>query len=271
MRLGISSYTFVWGVGVPGYPCPPQPMTVERLLEKAAELGVHVVQIADNLPLDRLTNLELDALLKRAVQSNIDLEVGTCGISPRHLGNYLRLARRLDSSLVRIVLDSENHHPSTDEVVASVGSVAPDFERAGVCLAIENHDRFKAATLAEILDRVGSTHAGICLDTANSIGCLEELVTILETLGRWIVNLHVKDFCIYRPPHKKGFIVEGRPAGQGALDIPWLLGALREKGRNPNVILELWPPPEAAISESVAKEEAWAAESIRYLRKFISS
>jgi len=37
MRLGISSYTFVWGAGVPGYPLLPQSMTVKRLLEKAAE------------------------------------------------------------------------------------------------------------------------------------------------------------------------------------------------------------------------------------------
>jgi hypothetical protein len=50
MHLGLSSYTFVWSVGVPGYPQPPAPLTAEGLLRKAAEFGVTVVQIADNLP-----------------------------------------------------------------------------------------------------------------------------------------------------------------------------------------------------------------------------
>ena len=34
MRLGLSSYTYVWGVGVPGYPPPPQPLSAIALLER---------------------------------------------------------------------------------------------------------------------------------------------------------------------------------------------------------------------------------------------
>ena len=55
MRLGISSFTYVWSVGVPGFFAPSQPLAPGGLLEKAVQLGVRVVQIADNLPLDRLT------------------------------------------------------------------------------------------------------------------------------------------------------------------------------------------------------------------------
>lgn len=79
----------------------------------------------------------------------------------------------------------------------------------------------------------------------------------------------MKDFQIFRPTHRKGFVVEGRPAGQGQLNVPWLLAELRAKGRDPNAILELWPPPEATVHESIAKENAWAVESVRYLRQFI--
>jgi 3-oxoisoapionate decarboxylase len=83
-------------------------------------------------------------------------------------------------------------------------------------------------------------------------------------LGRRVVNLHVKDFLARRLPHAKGFLIEGCPAGQGLLDVPGLLAELRARGRDPNAILELWPPPEAA-----AQEDAWAAESVRYLRRFL--
>jgi sugar phosphate isomerase/epimerase len=145
----------------------------------------------------------------------------------------------------------------------------PDFERLGICLAIENHDRFRAGILADILARVGCPKVGICLDTANSIGCVENLDTIVDILGDRTVNLHLKDHCIFRPPHHNGFVVEGRPAGRGQLDVPRLLSAIRELGRDPNVIVELWTPPEATTAETAAKEETWARESVDYLRRFL--
>jgi hypothetical protein len=74
MRLGISSYTYVWSVGVPGFPAPSQPLTPMGLLEKAVQLGVRVVQIADNLPLHRLTTTELDTLAGAAQSHLSDTE-----------------------------------------------------------------------------------------------------------------------------------------------------------------------------------------------------
>jgi hypothetical protein len=47
MRSGISSYTFTWAIGVSGKE-PLKPMTVFELIEKAVELQVPVVQLADN-------------------------------------------------------------------------------------------------------------------------------------------------------------------------------------------------------------------------------
>jgi sugar phosphate isomerase/epimerase len=182
--------------------------------------------------------------------------------------DHLRVALALRAPLVRVIIE-RTPHPSTTEVVESLRAVVPEYARANVALAIENHDRFPAATLATMVEQLDSRHVGICLDTANSIGCAEGLETLLRVLGRWVINLHVKDIRIHRPPHRRGFLVEGCPAGQGQVDIPWVLKELRAQGRDPNAILEQWPPPEATIAESVAKEEAWAAESIRYLRRFI--
>jgi sugar phosphate isomerase/epimerase len=269
VRLGISSYTYPWGIGVPGYPPPRSPMTALDLLERADALGVGVVQFADNLSLHGLSDAELEALGHSAEQMQIDVEVGTCGIDPANLSAHLRLAQFFKSPIVRVVLDTADHQPSLVEVVATLRAVLPAFERAGVSLAIENHDRFPSAILAEILNRVDSRCAGICLDTANSIGCLESVETVLEVLGARTINLHIKDFKIFRPNHQKGFIVEGRPAGQGQLDIPRLLARLQSIGRNPNAILELWPPPEADSATTIAKEQDWATESVRYLRRLI--
>jgi sugar phosphate isomerase/epimerase len=244
-------------------------MNALGLLDKAAKLGVHLVQVADNLPLDQLSPAELDAFEKSACELDVHIEVGTRGISHDHLRTYLKLAERLKSPILRVVIDTADHHPDPGEMVETIQGIMPDFEGAGVWLAIENHDRFKAKTLAGILERIGSRFVGICLDTVNSFGALEGPEVVLEALGPWVVNLHVKDFAIFRASHLMGFTLEGRPAGQGQLNVPWLLEELHGLGREPNAVLELWTPPEETLAATIAKEDAWATASIDYLRKLI--
>jgi sugar phosphate isomerase/epimerase len=268
MRLGISSYTYSWAIGVPGH-VPPRPMQATDLLKRADQLGVRLVQVADNLPLDRLSPAELDHFAEVAWALGVALEVGARGIAPDHLRTYLELAVRFGSPIVRVVIDTADCHPPEAEVVATLRALMPAFERAGVCLAVENHDRFKARALVRIIDQVGSPSVGICLDTVNSFGALEGLEQVVRELGPWVVNLHVKDFAIHRLGHMMGFTIEGRPAGQGRLDVPWLLRTLRDLGRDPNAILELWTPQEEDLAATIAKEERWAAESVAYLRQLI--
>jgi sugar phosphate isomerase/epimerase len=268
MRLGISSYTYTWAIGVPGSP-PAHPMDALGLLLKAADLGLGLVQYADNLPLDELSYSQIKRLDQMALERSIGIEVGTRGVAPNHLLTYLSLAERFGSSIVRIVVDRADHHPSEAEIVASLRAVMPDYERAGVCLAIENHDRFRARALTRLLEQIDSPSAGICLDTVNSFGALEGPEAVLAELGPWVVNLHIKDFTIGRPEHKMGFTVEGRPAGQGRLDVPWLLETLCGLGRDPNAILELWTPPQEDLAATIALEDRWAAVSVEYLRQVI--
>jgi len=268
MRLGISTYTYTWAVGVPGYP-PDRPLQAIGLLEKAASLGIRLLQVADNLPLDSLSPAELDGFASKARQLGITIEVGTRGIDHDHLHVYLRLARHLGSSILRVVVDTARSHPSDDDVVKLISGFVPELEQAGVILAIENHDRFTARRLARILERVGSDYVGVCLDTVNSLGALEGPEVVVDALAPWAVNLHIKDFTISRASHMMGFLVTGRPAGQGRLDVPWLLRRIADAGRDPNAVLELWTPPEDTIAETITKEDAWASNSVAFLRQYI--
>jgi sugar phosphate isomerase/epimerase len=268
MQLGLSSYTYTWAVGVPGYP-PDNPCTALDLLERAASLDVGVLQIADNLPLDRLSHRETAALGDRAAELNIQIEVGTRGIDPTHLRRYLDLAERFRSPILRVVVDTADHHPSEVEIANSLQAIVPAFERAGVVLAIENHDRFRSRAFVNILEQVNSDHVGICLDTVNSFGALEGPEVVVHLLAPWVVNLHVKDFDIFRADHMMGFTIEGRPAGQGRLNIPWLLERLAPRDRDLSAILELWTPPAPTLPETIEKEAAWAVESVQHLRQFI--
>lgn len=267
-RLGISTYACAWAIGVRGYE-PPQRMDVLAFLQYAARLDVKVVQIADNLPLDQLPASQLEAAAAESERLKLAVEVGTRGIAPDRLYRYLQIAQRFGSPIVRTLIDTAAHHPGPNEIVATLKAVLPDYQASGVRLAIENHDRFEAQTLAGIVDRINHPALGICLDTANSFGSLERPEVVVEVLGPYVVNLHVKDFIIRRLDHNMGFMLSGTAAGQGMLNIPWLLEKLHGFGCEFNAVLELWPLPESDIEATVAKEVRWSAESVAYLRQYI--
>src|SRR5665213_3069149 len=115
MPLGISSYTYPWRVGVPGYAAPPHPMTPLNLLDQAVALGVRLVQFADHTPLHRLADAELDVLRRQADERNLEIEVGTSGIEREHLLRYLEIAARVRAKLMRTVTDTATHHPTQRE------------------------------------------------------------------------------------------------------------------------------------------------------------
>lgn len=269
MRLGIGSYTYTWAIGVAGS-LPGIPLTPEGLVRRAVELGVQVVQVCDNLPLHQLPEQSLEALSELVNQLGVEIQAGMRGLDPERVRQYSRLAQRFGSSVLRLVIDTADFRPSPEEVVELLGEVTADLERSRVHLAIENHDRFTTREIAQIIERAGSPWIGVCLDTVNSLGALEGPEVVIATLAPFTLNLHIKDFTIGRPGHQMGFVVEGQPAGQGRLEVPWLLRKLRAAGRNPDAILELWTPPEEALADTIAKEQRWAEESVAYLRTLIS-
>ena len=268
MKLGISSNTYTWAVGVPGS-IPDNPLSYAGLLEQAAALGVKVVQYTDNLPLERLSEGELHALARQAEGLGIEVEVGTRGVEDGHLRRFVEIAQIFGAPFVRVVIDTAEQKPSAEDTTSLLAPLREAFSTAGIRLAIENHDRFSCRTLAWLVETLGSDWVGICLDTVNSLGALEGTEEVVRTLGRFTVNLHVKDYEVTRLAHKMGFTVEGRPAGQGRLDVPWLMGELSRMTRDPNAILELWTPPEERLEETIAKEARWAQESVAYLRTLI--
>jgi sugar phosphate isomerase/epimerase len=267
VRLGISSYTYGWAVGLAGHPsaCP---LDENGLLDKAREHGVGLLQIGDNLPLHTFEAARLDRLAARAAQEGVELEVGARRLTVERLAEYVAIARRLGARLLRFVIDDRDYHPTPEQVIALWPEIVPLL--SDVALGIENHDRFPARVLRGMVEAAGTDRVGVCLDTANSLGAGEGLEQVATTLAPVTVNLHVKDFHIERLSHLMGFTVAGRPAGQGMVDLPWLLKQLEPFDRCQTVILELWTPPEPALTDTIAKESLWAAQSLAYLKPFFN-
>lgn len=265
MQLGLSSYTYGWAVSA-GVSDPALALDEMGLLDRCGEHGMSLLQIGDNLPLHTFTEDRLDLLAARARREGVRLEVGARCLTLENIARYTSIARRVGARLIRFVIDDAGYHPTPERVTAILRGALPQLD--GLTVGIENHDRFPAAVLRQILSAVASDRVGICLDTANSLGAGEGLETVVRELAPWTVNLHIKDFHVERVPHLMGFHITGRPAGSGLLDVPALLGQLTSFGRCETAVLELWTPPETTLQATLAKEVLWGAQSVRFLRSF---
>jgi sugar phosphate isomerase/epimerase len=267
MKLGIGSYAFMWSIGFDGAR-PRAPMTAAGLLEKADELGVTLVQYGPNCTLDNLDTGELDRLVATARSRQTDIEIATRGLEKRHLERQLELAQRTGAKLVRTIPEIGGAPVTAAQCAAPLQNVLPSFEKAGVRLAIEN-GKIPARELRELLDTTGSPFLGAVLDTTNSLAVPEGWRYVAELLAPHVMCLHFKDFVIKRVWHMMGFICEGTPSGNGQADLPWLLKTLRISKHDFNVMLELWPPQQSNLEQTVGLEKKWAYESVSYLRRFI--
>jgi len=240
------------------------------VLETANALDVRVVQIADNMPLDQMSEDAWDRLHDRARRLDIELEVGTRGLEPSRLLGYLGIALRLGARLVRTLMPmpTAGSKPDLAQLEAWIREVLPAFEASGVSIAIENYERHSYMDLLRLVENVSNPHVGVCLDTLNSLGAVETPREVVTALAPYTLNLHVKDFQIRRVESGLGYLVSGCPAGDGLLDIDWVIGKLTGNGRDVNLIVELWTPFAGSVEETIAVEREWATRSVAFLKKY---
>jgi len=269
VKLGIGTYAFMWSIGFPGAE-PVKPMNAFDLLEKAIDLGVKVVQYGPNLPLDSLSPAELSSLQALAKSEGISLEIGTQGLEPSHLRDQLKLAARGGSRLLRTTTEGpDGIAVPLEQMRTNILEIIPALVEQDVFLAIEN-GRVPASALADLVNSADSSHVGITLDTVNSLAIPEGTEQVTNVLSKHIKCLHVKDFIVERLWHRMGFSVQGRPAGEGQLNVRELLEKVFNAAPESNAILELWPPEQGTLEETIRLEHAWAAQSISNLRRYIS-
>jgi hypothetical protein len=273
MKLGIGSYTYTWACGVPGH-LPARVLSPLDLCRRATELGVKVVQLCENVA--TVEGDHYEAMLY-ANAHGIEIELGVRGMAAETFLDLSPLMAMYDARFFRLVVDVRGMEPTPEEVIRGLrlwlkhlcGPPKTYGFRHKVSIALENHDRFSALTLVRIIEEVGPDRVGITLDTVNSFGALEGPEHVVKTLAPYVLSLHVKDFTIRRVPSQMGFVIEGCPAGEGRLDIPWLLNTIREAGRDPNAIIELWTPPADTLEKTIAREADWAERSVKYMRTLL--
>jgi len=108
------------------------------------------------------------------------------------------------------------------------------------------------------------------LDLANSFAAWESAEQILVNLASVAISAHIKDFTVERTNSLMGFACVGRPIGQGKLPLDLILTRLAQVKHRPDLIVELWPPPQRTLEETLSLERTWASESVQYLRSSVA-
>ncbi|MGD1101669.1 MAG: hypothetical protein ABSA59_06340 [Terriglobia bacterium] len=268
MKLGISSYTYPWAMGLPDAP-PSHPLQPLQLLEKAQELGVGLVQFGPNMPLDKLPEKELREVVKHAGSWKIDLEMGTVGIDPGHLRHQIQFAKRIGAILLKTTPElADGHIPMRLEILNCLRAVVADLAGGKIGLAIDN-SRIPAQELNELLESIRSPWLGAALDTANPLALPQGWEISVRVLGHRTLSLQIKDFVVQPAAHGMGFSIMGCPVGKGQLNIAWLVESFASLRIEPSAILESWTPEQKTLQETIALEDAWAKQGVDYLRRFI--
>jgi 3-oxoisoapionate decarboxylase len=120
---------------------------------------------------------------------------------------------------------------------ATIARAEPVLRKYRMRLGIENHKGWRSAEQAAWLHRVSSEWVGVHFDFGNNVALCEDPALTLHNLLPFIVGCHLKDMAV--APYEDGFLLSEVPLGDGFLDIPGMVAAVRAKDSNIPFDLEM--------------------------------
>lgn len=193
-------------------------------------------------------NSERIARTKKMIDLALDLD---CRIITTHVG---------------VVPDTQTH-PRFPILRDAMGEIGLYAQKAGAYLAIETGPEL-SQTLLTLLEAVHLPSIGVNMDPANLVMTVNENSTMaVHTLKGYILHTHVKDGICLKPCepeimyamrpapsdyHEENYCIEV-PPGEGDVDFPAYLAALREVGYDGYLTIEreTGANPEAAIRKAI--------------------
>ena len=190
------------------------------------------------------------------------------------LKRHLPQVRKLGSTRMRICAASMNYAKAPREEL--IGRVVPMLKEAaaaaaehGVTLALENHIDFTSAEVVRILDEVGSDQLRVNFDTGNTIRLFEDPVEAAARLAPYTISTHTKDIATRvkgGSPSENFTWWPCCPIGEGVIDMPGVLDALRNGGFDGCLGVEIDLVGEQWSSQP---EERIVEQSLAYLRSIV--
>ncbi|MGC4106279.1 MAG: sugar phosphate isomerase/epimerase [Thermomicrobiales bacterium] len=246
MILGLDTFSLRW-----------QDWTAEQMLDYAASIGLQNVHFSERGYLTSLDPDYLRGLKDHADRLGLRIELGmrsfdqysstfdpALGTAEQQLADMIAAAQIVGSPIVRCFLGMQSDRIGPTPFCTHVAeaervlkAVAPIAETANITIAVENHGfgDFHARELRALIERVGSAHVGVCLDTGNPVYGGEDAVFAAEILAPYVVTCHLRDTRAWATAD--GCAVQWVTCGDGDVDLARVVEIL--KPHAPDIALDL--------------------------------
>ncbi len=243
MRMGLAVYGTTFGMGI--HPASGRAaISPEQLLDMAISAGLEGVE----LPASWLHGEDVATVARYAQERELFITLETEGYDPGKLAGAIDLSVRLGAGTIRTMVGGAklggDRRPLAgrwqsflQEVQAGLREATVIAERAGVNLAVENHQDLASEELLWLCESLGLQRFGITLDTGNTLATAEEPLDFARRVAPYIKNVHLKDYWVYLS--EEGYQLVRCPLGQGVVDFPALFEILAEVCPDVTMSIEL--------------------------------
>lgn len=268
--FGVSSFAFRYSIGVPGS-TPQKPMTGEKCIAAAADMGFASVQLCENLCFADMDNGVLADWAGRARDRGLKIEIGMQGLEPENLRRHLEICGIFQAELLRVVVGKSAADRPLAQLAGTLRDALPALKDRGVRIGIENHFDLPTADIRDLIDLAGDDAVGAVYDTTNAIGFVEHPLKTLDILGPRILSVHLKDYRMDKA--EASYVMTGTVLGKGWLPVGDVVDRVLAYNPRAGFVVELTirrgagrSPEEAALDEA-----AFLAESVSRLRSILSN
>lgn len=221
-----------------------QRITTREFMDQAVAYGLSGVE----LPARLLAEEDANEVSAYARERGLFITVDTGGFEPEALAEVIELAAAVGSATVRTLVGGAkiggDRRPLAgrwkefiDDVHAKLRIAATTAERAGVNLALENHQDLASEELLWLCESIDSPKFGITLDTGNPLATAEEPLDYVRRVAPYVKNVHLKDYWTWLT--EEGYRLVRCPLGQGLVDFPDLLDVLGKDAPDATMAIEL--------------------------------
>src|SRR2546430_6850909 len=243
MRIGLAVYGTVFSMGIHPASTRP-PIRSRQLMDRALVAGLEGVE----LPASLLQGEDIEDVVQYAREHGLFITLASGGYAPDKLMKDIELGARLGVGTVRTAVGGAkiggDRRPLAGrwqsflyEILVGLREATIIAERAGVNLAVENHQDLASEELLWLCESIGSPRRGITFDTGNTLAPAEEPMDFARRVAPYVKNGHLKDYQIYMCD--EGYRLVRCPLGQGVVDFPTLFEILSETCPQVNMSIEL--------------------------------
>ena len=243
MKLGLNTYSYRCAAGLWDYtPRENAAMGLDHFLRKAAEMNLDGLHLADARHLDSLEYGHVSEVRQKAEALGLYLELGTAGTNPDHLENMVRAAHVLGSPVVCTFVgkprptSAQQMEQIISAAAAEIRQVLPVCERYGIGFALENNQDLTTDELVTLLEQIDSRWVGVCFDTGNPLGVLEDPLESARAVAPLVKTVHLKDYQL--AARSDGFSLLECALGEGVVDLRGIVDLVRSEAPQASLNIE---------------------------------